>query len=69
MTIFKPLPKPERYMPDTWLPKDEPILAGRDMRCEFAPMLQVDIKTGKILVDRRDEVLPRKQRGGMYGRW
>ena len=56
-------------MPDTWLPKDEPILAGRDMRCEFAPMLQVDIKTGKILVDRRDEVLPAKQRGGMYGRW
>jgi hypothetical protein len=56
-------------LPNTWTLPDEDALPVHDARCDFSPMLQVDIKTGKVLVDRRDEVLPRKQRGGMYGRW
>lgn len=69
MTVFKPFVETGRYMPNSWIRPEEPILSTHDARCDFSPMLQVDIKTGKVLVDRRDEVLPRKQRGGMYGRW
>lgn len=69
MTVFRPLPNTPSFMPNTFVHHDEEALPVHDARCDFTPMLQVDIKTGKVLADRRDEVLPAKQRGGMYGRW
>jgi len=67
--LTKPDDKP-KYMPNTWTPSDCISLADKQhVLCDFTPMLTVDIQTGKVLVDRRDEVMRRMSERGVYGRW
>lgn len=59
MTIFKPLTDTGRYMPNSWIRPEEPILSTHDARCDFTPMLVVSVREGVVL-NRMAKVLPHK---------